>query len=61
MVWDDFSQTHTFKPVEIAAAGGSLPLLQLAGALGLALATALTVLTLGAAPGPGADRLKEAA
>ena len=64
VVWDDFSQTHTFKPVEIAApAGGSLPLLQLAGALGLALAlAALTVLTLRRRrPEREPIRLKEAA
>jgi hypothetical protein len=36
-VWDDFSQTHTFKPVEIAApGGGSFPFLELVLALGLA-------------------------
>ena len=63
-VWDDFSQTHTFKPVAIGAlAAGSLPLLQLAGALGLALAlAAFTVLTLRRRrPGPEPIRLKEAA
>lgn len=35
-VWDDFSQTHTFKPVEIVAPGGSFPTLPVAG-VGLAL------------------------
>ena len=44
-VWDDFSQTHTFKPVEIAAPGSGFPLLELAlglaAALGLAGATVL--------------------
>ena len=63
-VWDDFSQTHTFKPVEIAApADGSFPLLPLAGALGLALALAsLTVATRRRRqPEPEPIRLKEAA
>lgn len=47
-VWDDFSQTHTFKPVEIAApGGGSFPLLELGFSLGLAAAlAAATILTL---------------
>jgi hypothetical protein len=63
-IWDDFSQTHTFKPVEIAApAGGSFPLIPLAGAFGLALA--LAALTVAARrrrqPGPEPIRLKEAA
>ena len=64
VVWDDFSQTHTFKPVEIAApADGSFPLLPLAGALGLALALAsLTVATRRRRqPEPEPIRLKEAA
>lgn len=44
-VWDDFSQTHTFKPVEIVApGGGSFPLLPVGGtALGLVLAGALVL------------------
>lgn len=47
-VWDDFSRTHTFKPVVIAAPGdGSVPLGRLAAAFGLALALATaTVLAL---------------
>lgn len=36
-VWDDFSQTHTFKAVEIAAPEGGFPLLEVLLALGLAL------------------------
>jgi hypothetical protein len=63
-VWDDFSQTHTFTPVEIAApAGGSSPLLPLLGALGLAAGlAALTVLSLRRRrPEPEPVRLKEAA
>lgn len=44
-VWDDFSQTHTFKPVEIVAPGnGSFPLLPVGGtALALMLAGALVL------------------
>lgn len=44
-VWDDFSQTHTFKPVEIGApAGGSFPTLPVAGiALALLLGAALVL------------------
>lgn len=43
-VWDDFSQTHTFKPVEIGAAGGSFPLFGLALGLGLALMLAAAMI-----------------
>ena len=39
-VWDDFSKTHTFKPVEIGAAGDSFPYLPLGLALALALGLA---------------------
>ena len=41
-VWDDFSQTHTFKPVEIGAPADSFPYtpVGLAAALVLALAVA---------------------
>ena len=63
-VWDDFSQTHTFRPVEIAApADGSSPLLALLGVLGLAAGlAALTVLSLRhRRPEPEPIRLKEAA
>ena len=42
-VWDDFSQTHTFNPVEVAAPG-SFPLFELA--LGIALAIALAAATI---------------
>jgi hypothetical protein len=43
-VWDDFSQTHTFRPVEIAAPG-SLPWLTVAAALlAASLAAAAAVL-----------------
>ena len=44
-VWDDFSQTHTFAPVEIGApAGGSFPTLPVAGiALALLLGAALVL------------------
>ena len=37
-VWDDFSQTHTFKPVEIGAPGDSFPYLPVGLAAALALA-----------------------
>ena len=63
-VWDDFSRTHTFKPVEIAApGGGSFPLLELGLALGLAaaLAAATTVTLRRRRPVPKPVRLKEAA
>ncbi len=67
-VWDDFSQTHTFKPVQIGAPGDSVPSLPLGVALALALALALaagTVLALRRrhpAPEPAAvTNLKEAA
>lgn len=63
-VWDDFSQTHTFAPVEIAAAGGGLPLLEALLALGAALLlAALGVVLLrrrAAVPSPVAN-LREAA
>ena len=41
-IWDDFSQTHTFKPVEIGAPGDSFPYAPfgLAAALALSLAVA---------------------
>lgn len=40
-IWDGFSRTHTFKPVEITApGGGSFPLTRIALALALALALA---------------------
>ena len=44
-VWDDFSQTHTFRPVEIAApGGGSFPFPELVLALGLAAVLAAATL-----------------
>jgi len=61
-IWDDFSQTHTFKPVEIAApADGSFPLLPLLGALGLALALAALSVATRRRRRPEPIRLKEAA
>jgi hypothetical protein len=39
-VWDDFSRTHTFKPVQIAAPGDSFPYLPVGLALVLALGLA---------------------
>ena len=55
-VWDDFSQTHTFKPVEIGAPGRSFPSVPLGLAAALALSLALAGATIayrrrhGAAP-----------
>jgi hypothetical protein len=63
-VWDDFSRTHTYKPVEIGSPGGSFPYLPLgiAAALALALATATTVAWRRRAPEPATvTHLKEAA
>jgi hypothetical protein len=44
-IWDGFSQTHTYKPVEIGApAGGSFPTIPVAGiALALLLGAALVL------------------
>ena len=39
-VWDDFTRTHTFKPVEIGVASDSFPYLPLGVALALALGLA---------------------
>ena len=39
-IWDDFSKTHTFKPVQISAPGDSFPYLPLGLALALALGLA---------------------
>ena len=61
-VWDDFSQTHTFRPVEIAPPG-SFPWLTLVGALALALclAAATVALLRRREPRPAAvGRLREA-
>jgi hypothetical protein len=62
-VWDDFSQTHTFTPVEITAPG-SFPWLTLGTALALALGLAAAAVALlrrrGARPAP-VGRLGEAA
>nr|MBA2296735.1 hypothetical protein [Actinomycetota bacterium] len=44
-VWDDFSQTHTYKPVEIAALDpGSFPTLPLTGGILAALALGAALL-----------------
>jgi hypothetical protein len=64
-VWDDFSQTHTFRPVEITAPGSGFPLLEVLLAVGAALAlAAATVLLLRgrdtAVPAP-VTNLREAA
>ncbi len=45
-VWDDFSQTHTFKPVEIGAPGRSFPSVPLGLAAALALSVALAAATI---------------
>lgn len=62
-VWDDFGQTHTFAPVEIAAAEGGLPLLEglLAAGAALLLAAASVVLLLRRRHAPRPVHLKEAA
>jgi hypothetical protein len=63
-IWDDFSQTHTFRPVEIASpGGGSFPLFELSLALGLAsaLAGATVLLLRRRRPEPEPIHLKEAA
>lgn len=63
-IWDDFSRTHTFKAVEIAAAGGgSFPLLELALALGLvgALTAATTFVLRRRRSAPVPVHLKQAA
>lgn len=63
-IWDDFSQTHTFKPVEIAApSGGPFPLFELGLGVGLALALAgATILLLRRRQSePQPIQLKEAA
>ncbi len=63
-IWDDFSQTHTFKPVEIGAPGGSFPYLPIgiAVALALALATATVAIWRRRIPAPATvTNLKEAA
>jgi hypothetical protein len=63
-IWDGFSQTHTFKPVEIGAPGTSFPYLPvgIAAALALALAAATTVVWRRRAPEPATvTNLKEAA
>ncbi len=52
-IWDDFSQTHTFKPVQIGAPGDSFPYLPLGLALALALGlTGTTVVYLRRRPEP---------
>lgn len=62
-VWDDFSQTHTFKPVQIGAPGDSFPYLPLGLALALALGlTGTTVVYLRRSREPApVTNLREAA
>lgn len=63
-VWDDFSQTHTFAPVEVAAAEGGLPLLQALLAAGAALllaAVSVVLLRRGTAAPRPVTNLREAA
>ena len=64
-VWDDFSRTHTFKPVEIGAPADSFPYLPLglAAALALALAggTVLALRRRTAAEPAAVTNLREAA
>jgi hypothetical protein len=65
-VWDDFSQRHTFKPVEITApASGGFPwldaLLASGAALGLAAATVLLLRRRSTAEPATVTNLKEAA
>jgi hypothetical protein len=45
-VWDDFSQTHTFKPVEIGAPGNAFPYAPLGLVAALALSAALAGATI---------------
>jgi hypothetical protein len=64
-VWDDFSQTHTFKPVEIGAPGNAFPYAPLGLLAALALSAALATATIAyrrrhAEPAPVTD-LREAA
>lgn len=62
-VWDDFSRTHTFKPVQIGAPGDSFPYLPLGLALALAVglaAATVVYLRRGREPAPAAN-LREAA
>jgi hypothetical protein len=62
-IWDDFSQTHTFKPVQIGAAGDSFPYLPLGLAVALALGlTGATAVYLRRRPEPATvTDLREAA
>jgi len=62
-VWDGFSQTHTFTPVQIGAPGNSFPYLPLGLAVALALALAgATVAYLRRRPEPATvTGLREAA
>lgn len=56
-IWDGFTRTHTFKPVEIgdAGAGSSFPTLPVGGAaLGLGLLAAALLYTRRSRPSPGA-------
>jgi len=63
-IWDGFSRTHTFKPVEITAPGdGSFALVRVlpAFAFALVLATATILYLRRGRPRPEPVRLKEAA
>lgn len=62
-VWDDFSQTHTFAPVEIATAEGGLPLLEalLGAGAALLLAAVSAVVLRRRRHAPRPVHLKEAA
>jgi hypothetical protein len=62
-VWDDFSRTHTFKPVEISAPGDAFPIFELglASVLALGLAGATVLLLRRRRPEPQPIQLKEAA
>jgi hypothetical protein len=64
-VWDDFSQTHTFQPVEITAPGSGFPLLEVllaaGAALALAGATVLLIRRRGTAEPAPVTNLREAA
>jgi hypothetical protein len=64
-VWDDFSQTHTFKPVEITGPENGFPWLELvlalAVSLGLAAATVVLLRRRGTAEPAPVSNLREAA
>ena len=62
-VWDGYTRTHTFKPVEIGGPATSFPLAEIALWLGLAVALAAATLVLlrRRRPEPQPFHLKEAA